>query len=165
MRIQGRELKGPNVELIVIPRGNDEPIVLKAQAILDYDHFNKVAPEPEAPWVMKPGTGKERDFKDRNYLAAMKNRAKLQTNYMFIKSLEVTEGLEWETIDINRPDTWLNFESELQSAGFSQIERGVIVRGIMTANCLSEDKIEEARQRFIQSQAVQPLEGTSQPVG
>lgn len=161
MRIQGEELKCLNVELIVIPRGDDKPIIFKAQAVANYDEFNRLCPEPEAPWIVKPGSGKERDYRNKTYIASINNKSKLQTYYMFLKSLEATEGLTWDTIDINKPDTWLNFEKELESAGFSAMERGLIIQGCMIANCLNEKKIEEARNRFIQSQAVQVSNGQS----
>lgn len=152
MKIQGRELNGPLVETIVIPRGDDAPIIFKAKAVLDFDEFDKMVPEPKAPWVRTP-SGKRQDFSSKTYLDAMRQRIKQQTNYMFIKSLEATEGLVWETIDLTKPETWLNFENELKEAGFSNSERNRIVDGCMAANCLSEKRVEEARQRFIQSQA------------
>jgi hypothetical protein len=161
MRIQGKEIKSLNVELIVIPRGNGEDIIFKAQAVADYETFNKLCPEPEAPWIIKPGTGREKNYRDQSFVTALNNKTRLQTYYMFIKSLEATEGLTWDTIDINRPDTWLNFEKELQDAGFSLIERNLITQGCMIANCLNERKIEEARNRFIQSQAVRVSDASS----
>lgn len=160
MRILGQEIKGPNEELIVIPRG-DSQIVLKARAVLDYAEFERLCPEPKAPWIMKPGGVKEQNFKDVKYVAAIRQRVTKQTYYMFIKSLEATPGLSWDTIDIKDPGTWLNFERELQDAGFSSIERNLISRGVFIANNLDEQKIEEARQRFVQSQAIQVSNGSS----
>lgn len=160
MRILGQEIKGPNEELIVIPRG-DGQIVLKARAVLDYKDFDRLCPEPKAPWIMKPGGVKEQNFNDVNYVAAIRQRVTKQTFFMFIKSLEATPGLTWDTIDLKAPDTWLNFEKELEESGFSQIERNIITRSVMVANNLDERKIEEARQRFIQSQVIQVQNGTS----
>jgi len=160
MRIAGQEIKGPNEELIVIPRG-DGQIVLKARAVLDYSDFERLCPEPKAPWILKPGGIKEQNFKDVKYIAAMRQRVVKQTYFMFIKSLEATPGLEWETIDMKAPDTWLNFEKELEASGFSAIERNLIQRGVMIANNLDEQKLEEARLRFIQSQAIQVSNGSS----
>lgn len=161
MRIQGQEIKGPNEELIVIPRG-DSQIVMKARAVLDYTDFEKLCPEPKAPMILRPGGVKEQNFKDVTYVAAVRQRITKQTYYMFIKSLEATPGLEWETINMSDPSTWLNFEKELETSGFSSIERNLITRAVLIANNLDEQKIEEARQRFIQSQAVQVSNGSSQ---
>ncbi len=161
MRIQGQEIKGPNEELIVIPRG-DGQIVFKAKAVLDYSDFERLCPEPKVPWIMKPGGVKEQNYKDAKYIAAVRQRVTKQTYYMFIKSLEATPGLEWDTIDIKDPGTWLNFEDELTKAGFSAIERNLISRGVFIANSLDEQKIEEARKRFILSQETPVSNGTSQ---
>ena len=160
MRIQGQEIKGPNEELIVIPRG-DNQIVFKARAVLDYNDFERLCPEPKAPWIMRPGGVKEQNFKDAKYIAAIRQRVTQQTYYMYIKSLEATPGLTWDTIDIKDPGTWLNFEDELKNAGFSSIERNLISRGVFIANNLDEQKIEQARQRFLQSQEIQVSNGTS----
>lgn len=164
MRIKGQEISGPNEELIVIPRGQSQ-IVLKARAVLEYDDFERLCREPTAPFVLKPGGRKEYNFSDPKYQAAQAQRIKQQTYYMFVKSLMATEGLEWETIDLNRPETWLNFENELKAAGFSQIERGMITRGIMVANNLDDTKVEEARQRFLQSLQVSDGDSLSQKDG
>ncbi len=161
MRILGQEIKGPNEELIVIPRG-DSQIVLKARAVLDYSEFERLCPEPKAPMILRPGGVKEQNFKDVTYIAAIRQRVTKQTYYMFIKSLEATPGLEWDTINMKDPSTWLNFEKELETSGFSQIERNIITRAVFIANNLDEQKIEEARQRFILSQEVQVSNGTSQ---
>ncbi len=161
MRIKGQVLNGPNEELIVIPRGQSQ-IVLRARAVLEYDDFDRLCPEPKAPWVVKPGGQKQQDFNDPKYIAAIAQRVKQQTYFMFIKSLEATDGLEWDTIDLKRPDTWLQFENELKNSGFSQIERNLITRGIMIANNLDDNKVEEARQRFLLSLAVPAVDSLSQ---
>jgi hypothetical protein len=57
MKINGEEIKGPNTELIVIPRSNGNPIVFKAQAILDFDDFDKLCPRPKPPQTIKRGEG------------------------------------------------------------------------------------------------------------
>ena len=42
MRIKGRKLDQPNVEIVIIPRGNDQDIIFKAQAVLDHKQFEEV---------------------------------------------------------------------------------------------------------------------------
>jgi hypothetical protein len=71
--------------------------------------------------------------------------------WIMIESLKATENLEWETIQSDKPETWLNFEKELQDSGLSGIEIGRIANGVLEANCLNEDKITEARNRFLAS--------------
>jgi hypothetical protein len=162
MRIQGKQIQGPNVETIIIPRGNADPIVFKAQAVLDYEDFEKLCPEPKPPVILKPGGVETRDFKDKAYVAAVMARNTNQSYYMFIKSLMATPGLEFEKVRLDSPDTWQHFEQELKEAGLSQVERNKITQGIMIANCLDESKIEEARNRFTQSQAISVSDAISQ---
>jgi hypothetical protein len=153
MRIKGKEIKGPNIELIVIPRGDDEPIVLKAQAVLDFAEFDKFVPQPIPPSIRKPGGEVSRDLKDKGYVAQQRDYLEKQSLFMMIKSIMATDGLEFSKIKLEEPDTWNKFEEEFREAGFSFIEINKITSGIMIANCLNEAKLEEARKRFILSQA------------
>ena len=52
MKLAGRKIEGANVEYIVLPRGDGEPLVLKAQAILDYSPFDMLCPPPRPPTVL-----------------------------------------------------------------------------------------------------------------
>ncbi len=150
MKLKGIKISGPNVETIVIPRGDDQ-IVLHAQAILDMEEFEKLCPDPVPPMRMVKGGVAQPDTTDPHFIAACAQLGKRRMAFMIVRGLLATEGLEWETVDLNNPDTWLNYETELQASGFSNVEVNRIVAGVMAANCLSESKIEEARQRFSQS--------------
>jgi hypothetical protein len=52
------------------------------------------------------------------------------------------------------PNTWINFDKELKDSGLSEIERIRIVNAVMTANCLNESKLDEARESFLASRQV-----------
>jgi len=54
MKINGKKLARPSHEVVVIPR-NDGDIIIKAQAVLSYDEFEKLYQMPEPPTVIKPG--------------------------------------------------------------------------------------------------------------
>ena len=77
---------------------------------------------------------------------------------MILKSLEATEGLEWETVKMDDPETWLNYEKELKDSGLSPIEVGRIVGICMSANGLDERKMEAARDAFLAEQQAQVVE-------
>jgi hypothetical protein len=77
-------------------------------------------------------------------------------DYLFIKSLEATPGLEWETVNIDDPETWKNVHEELKNADLTPTEIQRIHYGIIEANGLSDAKVEEARKRFLASQASVP---------
>lgn len=152
MKLHGVKISGPNVETIIIPRGDGAPIVLKAQAVLDMDEFNRLCPMPEAPMKMIKGGARVPNTEDPHFLAAAEDVGKKRIAFMLVKSLEVTPGLEWDTVKLNEPSTWLNYNEELKESGFSDVEVNRIIAGVMAANCLSDDKIDEARQRFLASE-------------
>jgi hypothetical protein len=149
MKLNGKKLEGPNEVTIVIPRGSGEDIILKARAVLDLDDFEEMCPLPTPPSRRIAGGQDVPNLKDQGYLAALQRRAVMRLNYIVLASLEATEGLEWETVDISDSNTWDNFNTELKDAGFNPIEVQRIVAEIIDVNALNEAKIEEARQRFL----------------
>ena len=148
LKIKGQVIEGPNIETVFIPRG-DTQIVFHAKAILDYSDFEAMCPAPNPPNKMVPGGATIPDLEHPKYKEAMDAYGTRRFAWMILKSLEATEGLEWETVDMSDPETWANYEQEFKSSGFSDIEANRILKGIMAANCLDEDKVEQARQRFL----------------
>lgn len=162
MKIGGREVKGPNVVTLVLPRGDDDQIVIMAQAVLDMEAFEKMFPSPVPPTVVVAKTGEKRpDFEDGKYKKKLEEHGTLRFNYMILKSLEATPGLEWDTVDMSNHETWKNYEEDLKNAGFSAPERNRINLAVFEANSLSEDKLKEARDRFTRSQLQAHLEQSS----
>lgn len=149
MKIKGKTIEGPNREIIAIPRGNGkEDIILVVDAILDMAPFEKLCPSPKAPLRKIDGVDVP-NVKDANFLKAIDRYAERRMAWMIITSLQATEGLEWDTVDSADQSTWLNFRSELQGAGFSNVEVNRVIEGVIGVNALSEAKIEAARERFL----------------
>lgn len=163
MLLNGKRL-GPNVVTLVLPRGEEEPIVIRAQAVLDYDEFNAIFPRPEPPVKIMRGGAKQPDFEAKSFLQEMQDYGLKRTQYMIIKSLSATEGLKWERVKIEDPNTWHDWENELKEAHISDVERQRIMAAVMEANALNEAKLEEARERFLsgKDQKVQSNGSTSQ---
>lgn len=154
MKFRGQKIEGPNVELIIIPRGGEkDDIVLKAQAILDYTPFNLACPYPKAPSGINKQGQRVYNENDPQFLRAKNEHGERRLAWMILKSLEATPDLEWENAKLSDPNTWMEYKGELVSAGFSEIEIGRIITGVMTANCLDEVKMEEARKRFYAREA------------
>ena len=152
MKIAGQKIEGPNVETIVIPRGNGEPIVFQARAILDWSEFEKFCPEPKPRFKILKGGKKVKDLDAPSYKAEVEEHSRRRIAWIVLESLSATEDLEWETVDLNDPSTWHLFEDELKSAGFSAVEVHTIIQGALSANCLNERKLTEARESFLASQ-------------
>lgn len=160
MRLKGIKLSGPNVETIVIPRGSGQPIVLKARAVPDMDEFNKLCPVSAPPTKILKGGVRVPDSEDSSYKQSEVERSRKRMAYMVIWGLQATEGLEWDTVKLEDPSTWLGYVTELKAAGFNEFEINRIVEGVMAANCLNEEKLEAARQSFLTS-AEGEVAGTS----
>jgi hypothetical protein len=154
MKYKGKKLEGRNVEVLVLPRSG-ENIVFKAEAIPDYEEFDKLAPVPEPPEILKPGGIKEKNVNDEGYKKKLTEYAETKTNYVIVKSLEATKELEWDTVDITKKETWKNWRDELTEAGFTEVEVMRIVQTVTKANALDDEMLEEARQSFLLEESLQ----------
>ncbi len=146
MKIGGIEVSGPTEEVLVLPRLKDD-IIIRCRAVLDMSPFEAMCPEPKAKAMLVAGGFKE-NSKDPGYLVQCEDHAHRRFAYIALKSLEPSE-IEWETIVMDQPATWMNWEQELRKAEFSAIEVNRIVVCIMQANSLDEEKLSKARESFL----------------
>jgi len=162
MKMSGRKIQGPNEEILVLPRP-DGDLVFKAKAVLDYTVFDSLVPQPKPPKMRKRGVSElVEDNKDKNYLEELQNWSTKRMDFMILESLRTgTPELEWETVDSNNPDTWKNYEKELREAGFTPVEINLLNATCITANSLSQSKLDEARDRFLASQVELTSNGSS----
>lgn len=162
MKINGKVISGPNTIEVFIPRGNDEVLTFKLQAVLSYDEFDKLCPAPQPPTKVHKSGNKSPDYTDIHYKQALIHYETQRSNYTFLKSISATVGLEFDEVKIEDPNTWQFLEKELTDAGLSQIERSRIYSGILEANCLNQEKIDEARNRFLRSREAHQNGSSSQ---
>lgn len=150
MRIGGVEVTSCE-EILVLPRGGEgKDIPIRAKAVAINDEFEKLVPEPIPPMIQKKD-GKYPDLTDKNYKLALAHRADQRFAFMIIKSLEPS-NIEWQIVNLEKPNTWLKWQEELSAAGLSEVECNRIVQAVMIANSLDEAKIEEARRAFLLGQ-------------
>ena len=157
MQINGRKLSGPKKEVVVFPRtdelGNIEDVVFIAEAILDFEPFEKLCPMPKPPqWTKRDGS-KIDDTNDKSYKIALQQRNDRRLDWMVITSIRNSPGLVWDSVNYSDPDTWSLYKQELKEAGFSQFDVNKIVNAMLLANNLDEAKMEEARNRFLRSRS------------
>jgi len=152
MKIAGQEIKGPCVETLVLSRESG-PLAIKAQGLPDFDEFDALCPEPKAPGKLTKN-GWEPNLKDENYRSVLNIYNEKKLAYIVVRSLEASE-IEWDTVDINNPKTWVNYRTDLKNAGFSEIEVGRIVQTVLQANALDETKLEKAREVFLAGQRLE----------
>ncbi len=152
MRIKGKKLVDPNRDVLVIPRGNAPDIALWFEAILDYEPFTKMCPLPKPP-IRKIKDEDIPNFEDKDYIKRCHRYAEKKMAWMILTSLKATDDLEWEQVDLSRPDTWMIFRKELGESGFTNHEIDLMVAKAVEVNGLSEMKLEAAREAFFRARA------------
>lgn len=152
MRINGQKVEGLNEEIIPIPRGNGRDIFFIARAVPDLTPFLKVCPRPEPPLAQKRIDGVMQmipNFQDKVFIKKINDWAEMRTAWMVVNSLLATPGFEWESVELDNPDTFQNYKKEFADAGFSDSEQESIIMGVAAANGLDQRRIEEAKKRFL----------------
>jgi hypothetical protein len=151
LKINGEDIAPLPISTVVLPRG-DKDYVFRAQPVLDYTEMKAILPEPSAPFVSRPGSPTPVADPDApGFKKAVEDYAERRTQWMFLKSLEATPGLTWETVDMEKPETWSNWQEELTDANFSALEVTKIMEIVIEANGLNEDKIKVATDSFLRS--------------
>ncbi len=149
MKIRGKKISGANEVVIVIPRASDEDIVLKARAVLNMAAFEEMCPVPNPPTRLMANGDTVPNLKDPGYLKSCSRYSITRLSWIVLNSLQATEGLEWEKVDLGDSNTWDSFRDEFKEAGLSDIEINRVVAECINVNALNEEKIEEARERFL----------------
>ncbi len=150
MKMNGKKIAGPNQEIVALPRGNGDDIIFIARSVPNYDEFHAKCPIPVPPSRIEAKTGtKIYDTDDPGYRAGMKNYSERKQAWMVIKSLEATPGIEWEKVKLDEPKTWVLWHDELKEDGLNEIELQRVHVGVLTANCLNEGAVEDARNAFL----------------
>lgn len=124
-------------------------IIFIARAVLDFEPYEKLHPMPLPRMIQKPGQTPTPHLDDPKFKAETEKWYGTRMLWMYLKSLEATPGLQWEKVKMDDPSTYNLFRAELKSAGFNAIEVNMIVNGCLAANSLDDDKLEQARARFL----------------
>ena len=151
MKIAGRELKR-NTDYVVFKR-LDGNIVFTVEAILNYDDFKKYCPNPVPPIRQYPDGRQVQDTKDENYLRDVESISSKRMAWTILKSIASTPGLEFSSIKMDEPNTWLKWEDEFREAGFTNTEIMYLATKIYEINGMSAKAMEEARESFLADMA------------
>jgi len=154
MKIGGVEVNGPTEEILVLPRATADDIIIRCKAVLDMSPFTAMCPEPKAKPILMAG-GFKPDDKSPGYLDQCTLHSQKRFAYIALKSLEPSD-IEWDTVVMEDPQTWTNWEKELQESGLSSVEVNRIIVCIMQANSLDEEKLAKARESFLLGLEAQP---------
>lgn len=141
----------PCVTTLVLPRGDQGQLVFQATGLKDMGQFDKLCPEPVPPKKLtKEGTVADTD--DKNYQTEMAGYSKRRLAYVVLNSLSPS-SIEWDTVQLDTPASWVNWEDDLKKAGLSQIEIQRVLSLVSEANCLDESKLQKARELFLRGVA------------
>jgi len=147
MKIGGVDPKSlPSEEYLVLPRGESR-IVFIAKGLPDMDEFHAMVPEPKAPGKLTssgyvPNTG------DPGYLSVLNEYQKRRLAYIVVKSIEPSL-VEWDTVKLDVPATWANWEADMKLSGLTQIECNRVLNLALQANSLDDAKLKAARESFL----------------
>jgi|WetSurMetagenome_2_1015567.scaffolds.fasta_scaffold24663_1 hypothetical protein len=150
MKIGGKVVEGLHEEILVLPRGEEEPLVIRARAVVDLDEFEKICPEPKPPGILTKD-GWAPNTNDPSYKQLVEMQGERRAAYIIIRSLEPS-NIEWDTVKVEDPRTWVNYRADFKNAGLATAEINRIVQCVMAANALDESKLEEARKLFLLGQ-------------
>lgn len=160
IKIAGKEVPAAlNEDVLVLPRG-DEAIVIRARALVDIDEFAKLCPDPKPPGKLTKD-GWEPNLNDDTYKKRVEQHNRQRAAYMVLHSLAPTE-IEWETVDIDNPKTWVKWEDELKESGFTNVECNLILQLVMDVNSLNDAKLKAAKDSFLLGLAQVSSEQSSQ---
>lgn len=162
MRIGGTEVKGPNEEILVLPR-LDEDIVIRAQAVTTMEEFDALVPEPKPPGI-RTRDGWKPNANDETFKQCLAHYHEQRLAYMIIKSVEPSK-IEWEQTNIDDPSTYLQWTDELREAGLSDVEINRIVLCVMQANSLDDEKLKAAREVFLLGEEEEQSESSGPSTG
>lgn len=160
MKFQGIKIEKPEPKVLVIPHNGVE-VIFMAVYVDNYDEFDALVPKP-VPVKKRLASGKiETDYEDEGYKKEVNIWSNKRSNWMFLKSLSVSEDITWDKVDLEKPDTYDKFETELLEAGFNGpvIER---IKMLCFEACgLDQSLIDEATERFLAGRAQESSNETS----
>lgn len=155
MRHKGQIIKNDNIRYVVIPRPSGD-ITFIAKPVVSFDVFDELCPAPKPPTITTQATGLQApDFTDVDYQLNVIRYNSLRSHWLIITSIKESPDITWDTVDYNKPDTWVSFLKELEDACFTPAEINAITSAVIDVNSLNDAQLEEARNRFLAANTAQ----------
>lgn len=152
MKINGIEVKGPAEEILVLPRPTAQDLVFRAMAVSDTSEFEQKCPMPKPKAKLVAGGEWKKSLDDPAFLEAMEDHGNLKFSWIMLKSLQPS-NIEWDTVDMNKPSTWPNWQDDLRNAGLTETEINHVANCVASANALNQQKLDAARENFLRGLA------------
>ncbi len=151
MKKNGESVFVPFKKWVLFPRGDNEDIAFLVETKTKLqEQFEKLVPKPEPP-VRRTLNSEETEvlFNDKKYQKAILEYATLMQSYNVLMCVKLPEDWEWDTVDINDPKTFTNWQDEMISAGFSDTDVSRLSTEVGIALGLNNYTIEEATKSFL----------------
>lgn len=149
MKLQGKTTAGSNIQVIVIPRGEDSQFIFKAAPVVDYTAFDAICPRPNPPVTTRAGGQSFQNVHDKQYVEELNRWGTYKTHWLVLESLKATPELVWDTVIPDDPTTWKNYATELKDFGLTEPEISRIIQLVCDACGLNQDKIDAATKSFL----------------
>jgi hypothetical protein len=152
-------LREPEIRITQNPDGTESReeidcnIYIHANVILDFTEFEELCPAPEAPEIKQDGKAPVRNYNDPTFKLQIEDNNLKRLNWIFLKAIEDTPNLQWDTVKMDDPSTWDNFSTELRDAGFTPVQITSLIQQVYTLQAVDEAKVDEARKSFLASLA------------
>lgn len=149
MKVNGQAVS-PRVVTFHVPT-NTGAVEFRFRALTSDDKFEDVVKRPKPPVRTMPGNKQMTDNTDINYLAALADWSGKMLEWQILQSMSATQGLEFDTVKMNDPESWKNWRKEMGDNLGSRIVDHCL-NAYVDANLLSEETLEEARKSFLAGQ-------------
>jgi hypothetical protein len=156
LKIGGVEVTGPNEGLLILPRPMGRDIKILVRAVPNLDEFRALVPYPKAPASLQRGKGKVENTNDPTYRQQVEQYNLKRMAYLAVIGLEPSE-IEWKKVEIEKPNTWIEWEDELLAGGVTEIEVNLILNLVLEVNQLNDAKLTAARESFVLGQQLEEL--------
>ena len=146
MKLHGEVIGEPEHIAVIFTRG-EKDFVFMVRAVFDMEEFEKLCPEPTPMQSLKHGPVIDDAYKKR-----VTDHYDRRTSWVILQALSATDGLTWDEVDMEKPDTWELYQKELRESGLTNGELAHLITRVNDVNSVDEKKMEEARDRFSASQ-------------
>lgn len=148
MKVNGIKMEGPRiVELCFLINGGSA-VQFRFRPLRDNEDFELTMPKPTPPVRVAPGGVKHFNTEDKSYKKALAAWVEYKLDWELLKSIDATEGLEWETVDPAKAETWKNWRDEV-TKNFGAAVTNKLFGGYMEAQYITEEGMEKARNAFL----------------
>jgi len=141
-------------DFVVLPRPKAN-LVFKVVPVTDFSLFDSICPLPKPGFIQRKGKAAEPDLEEPGFKVKQMEYATKRLSFIVIKSLEQTDGLTWDTVVMDKPETWSNYMTEFKDARLNDSEIKLIIEACLQINGLDDAKIKAAREDFLAGRTTQ----------